>query len=169
MPIFRKIARLSADDYIGQRSYFVTICRDLKRKHLAESNVASRVLYVMKECAARRAFTLHAFCIMPDHVHFLAEGTRPSSNLLELVRIFKLRTAFEYRKSHGRRLWEMSYYDHVLRSSDVLEDIACYIWLNPVRKGLCPTAQAYPYSGSQTIPWMRLAPLSTTWSPPWKL
>src|SRR6266481_9894571 len=35
----------------------------------------------------------------------------------------------------------MSYYDHILRPSDQIEDVACYIWWNPVRKNfLSPVA-----------------------------
>jgi hypothetical protein len=35
--------------------------------------------------------------------------------LLEFIRLFKQRTAFQFRKSHRRALWERSYYDHILR------------------------------------------------------
>ena len=63
----------------------------------------------------------------------------------------------------------MSYYDHILRGSDGIEDVACYIWSNPVRKGLCAIPQDYPYSGSQTIAWMRRMEIGTTWIAPWKV
>jgi len=74
--------------------------------------------------AARGAFQLHAFCFMPEHMHVLAEGTEDRRDLLELIRALKLRTAFACRRSHGRRLWEMSYYEHILRGSDSVEVVA---------------------------------------------
>lgn len=105
---------------------------------------------------------------MPDHVHLLVEGISPQSRLREFMRVFKLRTAFEFRQLHNTQLWEMDYYDHILRPNDALEDGACYIWWNPVRKNLCKTPQDYQYSGSQTIPWMKRVSQPFAWSAPWK-
>lgn len=168
MLVFRKGTRLPRENYIGRQAYFVTICCNMRQKHLAEPRVANRVIALLRECAAHQSFLLHAYCLMPDHLHLLAEGTSFQSNLIEFMRVFKLRAAFEFRQSHGLRLWEMSYYDHILRPSDPIEDVACYIWWNPVRKSLCSSPQEFPYSGSQTIPWMQRATHNTSWSAPWK-
>src|SRR5271155_5887887 len=99
----RKTIRLPSANYLGLQAYFVTICCDLRRPHLAQYAVANRAATVLHECAARQNFQLHA------------EGTTPQSNLREFVRVFKLRTSFEFRQSHNVPLWEMSYYDHILR------------------------------------------------------
>ena len=117
--------------------------------------MAQGVVELLFECAADDSFQLHAFCLMPDHLHMLAEGGDDQCNLLEFIRVFKLRTAFAFRKSHGRRLWEMSYYEHILRRSDSVEAVATYIWWNPVRRGLCSRAEDFPFSGSQTVDWRR--------------
>jgi REP element-mobilizing transposase RayT len=105
---------------------------------------------------------------MPDHSHVLAEGLHERSDLREFIRVFKQRSAFAFRKSHCRRLWEMSYYDHILRPSDGIEDVACYIWWNPVRKQLCARPQEFPFSGSQTIDWIKRSSAVPSWSAPWK-
>jgi putative transposase len=167
MTIHRKDTRLPPENYIGSAIYFVTICSAMRRAYLAEREVAERILTVLRECAAKQSFLLHAWCVMPDHFHVLAEGTESGSDLREFVRVFKLRTAFEFRQSHHKRLWEMSYYDHILRSADAVEDAACYIWWNPVRKQLCLLPHEFPFSGSQTIPWMQRASQGSPWTPPW--
>jgi len=105
---------------------------------------------------------------MPDHLHLLAEGTHAQANLLEFIRLFKQRTSFEFRKSSPNRLWEKSYYDYVLRPSDSIEAVACYIWWNPVRKHLCARPKDYPFTGSQTIDWMKLSAVPSDWTAPWK-
>jgi len=105
---------------------------------------------------------------MPDHLHVLAEGSDPRSDLLEFVRLFKQRTAFEFRKSTRKSLWEMGFYDYILRPSDHVEDVAAYIWWNPVRKGLCEEPKEFSFSGSQTIDWIMRPRLGTAWSAPWK-
>jgi REP element-mobilizing transposase RayT len=105
---------------------------------------------------------------MPDHSHVLAEGLHDRPDVREFIRVFKQRSAFAFRKSHRRRLWEMSYYDHILRPSDRIEDVACYIWWNPVRKQLCARPQEFPFSGSQTIDWIKRSSAVPSWSAPWK-
>jgi putative transposase len=164
---FRKSTRLSPSKYLGAQSYFVTICCDRRRPYLAKKSIATRVVAILHECAANQNFQLHAYCAMPDHLHILTEGVREDSSLGEFMRIVKLRTAFEFRQSHNCPLWEMSYYDHILRSHDPIETVACYIWNNPVRAKLCVRPQDFLYSGSQTIPWMQGA-TGATWTPPWK-
>jgi len=105
---------------------------------------------------------------MPDHLHFVAEGLEDTCDLVKFVNDFKQRTAYEYRQSRRQQLWQTRYYDHILRTADAVEDVACYIWMNPVRKGLCTDPSLYPLSGSQTIEWMKRCSAGTAWTPPWK-
>jgi putative transposase len=155
MPWQRRNTRLARENYLGRQSYFVTICCDFRRPYFDEAVVAQGVVDLLIECAARDSFQLHAFCLMPEHMHVLAEGGDDRSHLLEFIRVFKLRAAFAFRKSHGRRLWEMSYYEHILRGSDSVEAVATYIWWNPVRRGLCERVEDFPFSGSRTVDWKR--------------
>ena len=168
MPYRRKNTRLSPSHYLGERRYFITICCDGRKPHLSNPPVAQDILCVLKKFAARYNFLLHAFCLMPDHVHFLAEGTHPLSDVRELVRLFKQHTAFAFRKSSPTLLWEKSYYDYILRPSDSVESVACYIWWNPVRKHLCARPEDFSLSGSQTIAWMKCAATVPSWFAPWK-
>ena len=164
----RKQIRLRPENYKGPQSYFVTVCCDSRRTHLTKAEIAERLIALLQECAAHGSFLLHAYCVMPDHLHFLVEGTSGVANLQGFVRVFKLRTAFEFRQSHGQRLWQRGYYEHILRRSDAIEDVASYIWWNPVRRNLCGSPQEYPYSGSMTIPWMQRVGRRPVWCAPWK-
>ena len=168
MSSHRRVARLARENYFGRQTYFITICCDRRVSYLSVPATAQRVLDLLLECAASHSFRLHAFCLLPDHLHLLAEGAEPHCDLLEFVRLLKQRTAFDFRKSRSRPLWEKSFYDHVLRSADSIEDVACYIWWNPVRKRLCTDPREFPYSGSQTIDWIKRAASGTSWSAPWK-
>jgi hypothetical protein len=111
---------------------------------------------------------VHAYCLMPDHLHMLVQGTDFSANLTKFMRIFKSRTAFAFQQREGRKLWEMSYYDHILRESESAEDVAHCIWWNPVRKELCASPFEFPFSGSQTIPWKTQPSPASDWRPPWR-
>jgi putative transposase len=105
---------------------------------------------------------------MPDHFHFLAEGLAPTSNLLNLVLTIKMKSTRSYLQTTSEPLWQKKFFDHVLRPSDSPEQIAWYIWLNPVRKGLCTQPNAYPLSGALTTTIPRLSSSPIHWSPPWK-
>lgn len=105
---------------------------------------------------------------MPDHLHVLAKGTLDSSNLVSFANMFKQRTAHQFRREHHEALWQKRYYDHILRPRESIEAVACYIWMNPVRKGLCADPSAYPVSGSQTIDWIARSRVPSAWLPPWK-
>src|SRR5579863_1132394 len=154
MPAHRQNTRLSPQRYRGLQSYFLTVCTDCRIPHLRARAIADNVQQILLECALKHSFLLHAFCRMPDHIHILAAGTSAASDARKFIHLFKQRTAFEFRKTNGLRLWEKSYYDYVLRPGDSVENIACYIWWNPVRKSICHDPAQFPFCGSQTIDWI---------------
>jgi len=87
---------------------------------------------------------------MPDHLHLLVSG-QDESSLPAFVRHFKQLSGHRYKREHGAQLWQISYYDHVLRRDEDLLAIARYIWDNPVRAGLAQDRSEYPFSGPRPI------------------
>ena len=168
MPFSRKNIRLAPCNYLGHGIYFVTICSYNRKPCFADTSLGHVVLGHLISLSKRHSFLLHAFCLMPDHLHFLAEGAYPQSNLLRFITAFKQRTAFAHKNRADGPLWQTKYYDHILRAGDELESVACYIWANPVRKGLCEDVASYPLSGSQTLDWKKLCGNPNLWQPPWK-
>jgi putative transposase len=169
MPLHRKYTRLASKNYIGKGAYFFTICCARRLPHLADSFIAHAVLQILLDTASSRSFTIHAYCLMPDHIHILVGGASMTSDALEFGRLFKLRTGFHFKKLAHQTLWECSDHDHVLRNGDPLIEVARYIWWNPVRRKLCNQPDEYPFSGSQTMPWMQQARTPSYWPTPWKL
>ena len=168
MSFTRKNIRLAPRNYVGYGIYFVTLCTHDRIPHFADTSLGHVALGHLISLSARHSFLLHAFCLMSDHLHFLAEGNSPQSNLLPLVTAFKQRTAFAHKNRAAGPLWQSKFYDHILRAPDELESVACYIWANPVRKGLCEDATVYPLSGSRTLNWKKLCAHWEDWRPPWK-
>jgi hypothetical protein len=116
----------------------------------------------------KTGFAIHAYSAMPDHLHFLSIGLLHSSNLLEFVGSFKQHTGFHYEKRKRRHLWQFKFYDHILRRADAIDKVASYIWMNPVRKGICADPMAYAFSGSFVLKWKATVVHSSNWSPPWR-
>jgi len=111
---------------------------------------------------------LHAWCIMPNHVHFLVEGAHECCDLVAFVKLFKQETGYEFKSRFQKQLWQRSFYDHALRPDDGLDSIAAYIWMNPVRQGLCDLPGDYPFSGSLTMQWKQAPGTQDCWMPPWR-
>ena len=168
MPLYNKYPRLPAEYYLGRRIYFVTICSAERRPIFTEPSIGRGTLDKLIEVAAQHAFSLHSYCLMPDHLHFVAEGATDASDLVKFVHLFKQLTGYKYRQAYNRQLWQTRFYDHIVRSADDLNAMLCYVWMNPVRKGLCAEPSLYPLSGSQTVEWMKKSITGSSWLPPWK-
>jgi putative transposase len=119
--------------------------------------------------AREQCFDIAAYCFMADHLHLLVNGKHEASDGLAFIDGFKQRSAFAFKQATRERLWQHKPYDHILRSDERWEAVAYYIWMNPVRKGLCARPEDWPYSGSSTVDWKRmLTPPEQMWVPPWK-
>lgn len=154
--------------YKGAQWHFVTICCAARRPLFADADRAAWIVDELRQQAAAHEFAVHAYCAMPDHLHVLVMGLGPASHLLPFVKSLKQKTGYEFRKQFRRDLWQKTFYDHILRQDDSIDRVAGYIWLNPVRQGICGDPREYAYSGSFAIDWTKgMAPVGE-WVPPWK-
>lgn len=97
----------------------------------------------------KRAWTLHAVSVMPDHVHILATPIEafPGEwySLSEIMGRVKGRTAYEINKLRGRRgpLWLIESYDRIIRNSRDFDEKFSYIQSNAGVKGLVGPMDEY--------------------------
>jgi putative transposase len=134
---FHKDIRLPASEHLGTKSFFITVCSARRRPLFTNPRLAMNLLQLRRNQAVRHAFDVHAYCLMPDHLHFLAQGTQQSCDWRDFVRIFRLNSSRFYMQKTGQPLWQKKYFDCILRSGASRKSVAWYIWMNPVRKGLC--------------------------------
>lgn len=95
-----------------------------------------------------RHYTLHAFCIMSNHVHVLLTANRgapPLSKIMQQHKSFTGREANLILERTGQ-FWELESYDHVVRNNVAFERILRYILNNPVKAGLVKNWQHWSYS-----------------------
>ena len=160
--------RLAPRNYLGRNSYFVTICSYKRQNVFLDAKLSTWILDLLHSESAANSFRVQAYCLMPDHLHFLAEGMDPSSDLRHFLKSFKIKSSRRYSRQVGRALWQTRFYEHILRGPDSVETVAWYIWLNPVRKGLASKPQDYPFVGSYSGKEMPAAWNTPEWRPPWK-
>jgi putative transposase len=151
MPSRSRSPRLpEGSDYGGPLAghlVFVTRRRGelFKERQLAETCVAA-----LQETSSRLAATLWAYCVMPDHVHVLVE-VPGGVFLTEFARRFKQLAGFRLKQHIGDFAWQVSYYDHILRSDEAVLDVARYIWENPVEAKLVESYLDYEWAGPREI------------------
>ena len=164
----RRPIRLPQSEYVGCRWYFVTTCCNARRPLFSSHILADYFIDLLRAESGTASFAVHAYCLMPDHVHLLVEGLEPRCDLVQFIKILKQKSGFTHVQKTGTPLWQRFFYDHVLRADDPVDGVALYIWLNPVRAGLCAAPQDYPFSGSFTVDWQKRIAPRVLWTPPWK-
>jgi len=165
----RKNIRLHPIHYLGLQWFFITICCESRETIFASSKSVLDLIECLGTIAEKYRFGVHAYCVMPDHFHALVEGVAPESDLLSFVRNFKQASSRDYSKGGGvLPLWQKKFYDHILRPKDSPDAVSWYIWMNPVRKGLCRQPDQYLYSGSFTEEWEKKVQPNELWEPAWK-
>jgi len=146
----RRSMRLKGYDYSTPGAYFVTLCTQDRSCLFGEVatgemrlNEAGRLVQAVWEDLPKHyaAIALDAFTVMPNHIHGIivltgidvgagfkpAPTTTPKRHALpEIVRGFKTfsaRSLNDHQGTHGRRVWQRNYYEHVVRSEESLDRI----------------------------------------------
>lgn len=81
---------------------------------------------------------------MPDHIHLFVSGG-PDFILMRWVGGLKRAIAVTLNTSN--QLWQPGFFDHVLRSDESYGEKWLYVRDNPVRAGLVPHSEDWPYQG----------------------
>jgi len=143
---FPKRPRLKDFNYSGTYAYFLTILTKDHTAYFKEAEVIDSLIDILIETARLERFDVLAYCFMPDHFHLLVIGKDDKSNLKKFISLFKQKSGYWFKKNYNKNLWHISYYDHILRKEESIENVALYILENPVRKGLVYDFREYPFS-----------------------
>jgi putative transposase len=110
-------------------------------------------LFVLRKARAycqELQVVLIAYCLMPNHYHFLVrqDGEQPAGLLPQ--RIFNSYSkAYNLRYGHSGTLFERRYQVKQVESDAHLLHLCRYIHANPVKDGLAAGLEAWPYSNYQ--------------------
>jgi REP element-mobilizing transposase RayT len=116
--------------------------------HLRDPRVADLVQNALLYFDGTR-YRLHAWVIMPNHVHVLFTPVEGES-LSAIVHSWKSYTAKEANRLLGRQgqFWEEDYFDRFIRNEEHFAAVAAYIESNPVKAGLCGCNEEWRYSSA---------------------
>jgi REP element-mobilizing transposase RayT len=93
-------------------------------------------------------YLLHAFVVMPNHVHLLAAPAVALPKLTKSLKGITAKRANVMLSLTGSAFWQEESYDHLVRHKREFEGIQNYIEENPVRAGLVKEAREYRWSSA---------------------
>lgn len=158
----RKSNRIKGYDYSQSGYYFITICTQNRQMLFGEirdgkmklNPLGEIVDFTWNDLVNHNDIKLHKYVIMPDHFHGIIEicgrersATVPQKNnyhfgLPEIMRQFKSfssKRINEYLKRNGLepfptgKLWQKSYFDHIIRDEDDYKTRVEYMMNNPLK------------------------------------
>lgn len=149
MPV-RKQLRWEKWDYSQTGLYFITICTynrqylfgDIVDGKMMMNDAGRMIVDWLKKTEERFPdcrLTEH-YVVMPDHIHFIIEK-QSDTDVSQMMQWFKKMTtnAFIHGvREHGwqrfnEKLWQRSFYDEIIRNSDMMQEVTNYIYQNPSR------------------------------------
>jgi len=111
--------------------------------------IAELIIEALKDGQHKfQRYQLHAFVIMPNHVHLLLTPKVTASRWLAPLKGFTAHGANDLPGGHGQAFWQDESYDHLVRSPAELDRIREYIEQNPVNAVLVVAAREYPWSSA---------------------
>ncbi|MCK9540092.1 transposase [Dokdonella sp.] len=99
-------------------------------------------------------YVLHAWCVMPNHVHVLIEPRIPLRSIVQAWKAYSGRWALANNGRlalgiAGEAFWMRDYWDRFIRSDAHLRAVVAYIGNNPVTAGLCARAEQWQWSSAR--------------------
>jgi REP-associated tyrosine transposase len=131
------------------RTFFVTSSSDNKLNLLQSDRNARLFIKVLYEYRAQGRFRLHEFAVMPDHFHLLITVGGEIS-IERAVQFIKGGFAFRAGKELGMRapVWQKGFSEVRILDAETYARMRDYINNNPVKRGLAPAPEHYPYSSA---------------------
>jgi putative transposase len=127
------------------RIYFITTTTANRRRLFQVEANAQLLLDVLMEQRVKNRFHLHAFVLMPDHMHAILTPA-PDVSLEKAVQFIK--GNFSHRLKSKFPVWTPSFNETQVRNSEDFESFRHYIHQNPIRANLASTTEAFPYSSA---------------------
>ena len=115
--------------------------------HLQRPEIAGLVRGSIQHCG-QASCDLHAWVIMPNHVHLLLTPHTNVSSLLCSLKGYSARQANRLLVCTGQLFWQNESYDHLVRDGEEFERIERYIVNNPVKAGLAESAEKFRWSSA---------------------
>jgi putative transposase len=130
------------------RTYFTTTVTANRRRLFQIEDTANLLLETLAHYRTQNRYQLHAFVIMPDHLHLLFTPA-PEVSLEKAMQFIK--GGFSHRLKSHLEVWSKSFNETQILTSEKFEACKNYIERNPVRARLVPSPEIYHHSSVKNL------------------
>jgi putative transposase len=113
---------------------------------LKQPNIALAVVAGIKAVAGKGLCRIHAWVVMPNHVHLLMAPLAPMAAITKAIKGSTARQANLILGRTGEYFWQDESFDHWIRDEGEFSKIKRYIERNPVAAGLVGEESKWPWS-----------------------
>ncbi len=111
--------------------------------------IAAMVMTAIQDGDRRfHRYELHAFVVMPNHVHLLVTSKTPAAHWLRSLKGFTGHEASGMLLLNGIPFWQDESYDRLIRNDREFAGARRYIEGNPVKAGLVGKPEEYRWSSA---------------------
>jgi putative transposase len=128
----------------GAGTYFVTSVTSGRRRLFQVAANAELFLETLQAYRRQGHYKLHAFVVMPDHIHLLLT---PQGETVERV-MGLIKGGSSHRLASTGPVWQRGFSDHRIRDAEDFRTRRAYIHQNPVRAHMVDLPESYPYSSA---------------------
>jgi REP element-mobilizing transposase RayT len=118
---------------------------------LGDSEIAGCVDKAIHRGAELEHYFLHAYVVMPNHVHILIAPLVPLRRITAGIKGISARDANRVLARTGRAFWQEESFDHWIRNRAQFERIRAYVEENPVKARLVARAEDWRWSSAHKV------------------
>ena len=134
---------------LPEHCYFITTNTFGRQLTFGETPLAEIVVSNLRFYRDRGDFLLHAFVVMPDHLHLATTPLKGSiSDVMRNVKSYVAKEVREITRRPGP-VWQDGFYDRMIRTERHFHRVADYIHENPVAANLCDVATEWRFSSAR--------------------
>jgi putative transposase len=133
---------------LGDGIFHVTARGVARAVIFRERDDFARFVALLASVVRRFRWRRHAYCLMPNHYHLVVETTQPqlSEGMHRLN--FLYAQGFNDRYERDGHLFQNRFGARLIAEERYLARACAYVEENPVRAGLSPTAESWPWSSA---------------------
>jgi REP element-mobilizing transposase RayT len=98
--------------------------------------------------AVRRFYQLHAWVVMPNHVHGIFQPHTAMPTIMRWLKGRTSRVANQILGRAGTAFWQDESFDHWIRSAEELQHLIEYVENNPLKAGLVEAKEQWRWSSA---------------------
>ncbi|QTN00408.1 transposase [Sediminibacillus dalangtanensis] len=132
--------------WIPGGTYHITARGNRKEALFKEEEDFHRYLETLQSVKRKHPFVLHAYCLMPNHIHLLVEVTdQPPSTFMKILHM-KYAIYFNKKYDLVGHVFQGRFHAHYITSIQYFLHVSRYIHLNPCAAKICAIPEEYRWS-----------------------